>query len=260
MTESTQETSGRPPAGRPLPLVEVHGDAEALATAVAGELLSRIADLQASGQVPQIALTGGTIAYAVHREVARLADEAGVDWGAIDLWWGDERYVAGDSDERNAAQARAAFIDAVGVPGHRVHEVPATGAACSVEEAARAYAAELGERELDVLMLGVGPDGHIASLFPHSRQLDADGVTAAVSDSPKPPPARVSLTYAALNRAHVVWLVASGEGKAEAVAKALAEVDGDDALDAALSETPARGVRGSVETTFFLDAEAASRL
>ena len=115
-----------------------------------------------------------------------------------------------------------------------------------------------GSGDFDVLMLGIGPDGHIASLFPGHPGLDAtDAIAIAVHDSPKPPPDRVSLTFEALNRAQSVWFVASGHGKADAVRRALAEVT-DEA--AALRETPARGVRGKAETIWFLDAEAASMI
>ncbi|MDN5745971.1 MAG: 6-phosphogluconolactonase, partial [Nocardioidaceae bacterium] len=86
----------------PQPRIEVHDDAAALATTVAGELLHRIADAQAAGQVPDIGLTGGRIADAIHHEIARLADASGVDWGAVQFWFGDERFVPSDSPKRNA--------------------------------------------------------------------------------------------------------------------------------------------------------------
>ncbi|MFT4262094.1 MAG: 6-phosphogluconolactonase [Nocardioides sp.] len=232
--------------------VEVHDSPEELATAVAGELLNRIADLQAAGDVPQICLTGGTIAEAIHADVARLADDSGVDWGAVDFWFGDERYVAPDSPDRNVGQARAAFLDALGVPAHRIHEMASTSAACSVDEGARAYAATV-PAQFDVLMLGIGPDGHIASLFPGFPQLDETGLLAVgVTGSPKPPPERISLTYTALRRGVSVWFVASGEGKAGAVASALGGAD--------LHETPAAGVTGRAETIWFLDRGSASQL
>lgn len=236
--------------------VEVHEDAAALATAVAGELLSRIADLQAAGDVPHVVLTGGTIAVSIHQEVARLAPESGVDWGAVELWFGDERYVAPDSPDRNAGQAREAFIEAVGVPAHRVHEMPSTSAACSVDEAARAYAAELQQRGpevFDIVMLGVGPDGHVASLFPGFAQLDVtDASTVGVTGSPKPPPERVSLTFPRLNAASSVWFLVSGDGKADAVAQALGGAD--------VHQIPAAGVTGRDETIWFLDRASASAL
>jgi len=238
------------------PRIEVHPDAGALATAVAGELLSRLADTQAAGGRPQIALTGGTIAEDIHREVARLAPGADVDWSQVVVWWGDERFVAPDSPDRNAGQARAAFLDAVGIDPANVHEMPSTADAADVDAGAAAYSATLRERgggEFDVVMLGIGPDGHIASLFPGFAQLDVtDRIAVGVTGSPKPPPERISLTFPALNRARSVWFLVSGDGKAEAVARALGGAD--------LHEIPAAGVTGHDETIWFLDRPAASRL
>jgi 6-phosphogluconolactonase len=238
------------------PRIEVHDDAADLSTAVAGELLNRIADAQAAGHVPHICLTGGTIAETIHREVARLASESGVDWGAVEFWFGDERFVAPDSPDRNAGQAKAAFLDAVGVPDHRVHQMASTADAADVDEGATAYAAELrgsGGGRFDVMMLGIGPDGHIASLFPGFPQLDTtDAIAVGVTGSPKPPPERISLTFEALRRSASVWFLVSGEGKADAVASALGGAD--------LHQTPAAGVQGQEETIWFLDRGAASRL
>ena len=236
------------------PRVEVHDDDAALATAVAGALLTRLAEAQADGQEPQIALTGGTIAEKVHRELGRLSPTSGVDWSRVVVWWGDERFVAPDSPERNALDARAVLLDVVGAT--QVHEVPSTTDVATVQEAAEAYQATLrehGSGRFEVVMLGLGPDGHVASLFPGHPALDVDdAVTVAVSDSPKPPPERVSLTFAALNRARSVWVVASGESKAEAVAGALTPGE--------LHAVPARGVHGEDDTTYFLDTGSASRL
>lgn len=238
------------------PRVEVHADAAELAAAAAGELLHRLAEAQAAGREPQIALTGGSIAEAVHRELARLSPGSAVDWRRVVVWWGDERFVAADSSDRNAGLARADFLDAVGADPAKVHEMPSTDDAPDVEEAAAAYSATLrehGSGEFEVLMLGVGPDGHVASLFPGHPALDVDDrVAVGVTGSPKPPPERVSLTFAALNRSRAVWFLVSGDGKADAVARALG---GDD-----VHATPAAGVSGHEETIWFLDRESASRL
>jgi 6-phosphogluconolactonase len=236
------------------PRVEVQPDAGSVATAVAGELLSRLADAQAAGNDPQVALTGGGIADAVHRELARLSPASGVDWSRVVVWWGDERFVARDSDDRNAKGAREAFLDSVGAT--QVHEMPSTEDAPDVDAAATAYAAtvrEHGAGEFDVVMLGLGPDGHVASLFPGHPALDAAGIAVGVTGSPKPPPQRVSLTFAALNRARSVWFLVSGGTKGEAVAAALAP-EGD------LHDIPARGVSGREETVWFVDRDAASGL
>jgi 6-phosphogluconolactonase len=236
------------------PRIEVHDDATTLATAAAGELLSRLATAQAAGREPQIALTGGSIADRLHHELARLSPDSGVDWDRVVVWWGDERFVAADSPDRNAGQARAAFLDAVGAA--KVHEMPSTEAAATPEEAATAYAAELREHgagEFEVVMLGVGPDGHVASLFPGQPTLDVDDeIAVGVTGSPKPPPERVSLTFAALRRSRAVWFIVSGDDKASAVAAAIGDAD--------LHDTPAAGVAGREETIWFLDRASASAL
>ncbi len=237
------------------PRIEVQPDGAALATAVAGELLTRLADAQAAGHEPQIGLTGGGIADAVHRELARLSPGSDVDWARVVVWWGDERFVPRDSPDRNAGAARAAVLDGVGAT--RVQEAPATDDAPDVAAAAATYSTALQEKAtggLEILMLGVGPDGHVASLFPGHPALDVDDrMAVGVIDSPKPPPERISLTFPALNRSRSVWFLVSGGAKAAAVAAALADT-GD------LHEIPARGVTGREETIWFLDHEAASRL
>jgi 6-phosphogluconolactonase len=237
------------------PLIEVHDSADALSTAAAGELLSRLADLQSAGGEPTIGLTGGTIAETIHREVARLSPGSGVDWTRVRIFFGDERFVPTDSPDRNVAQARAAFLDAVGAT--QVHSAPASDEVATVDESAEAYGQALREHGgggFDILMLGIGPDGHVASLFPgHAALTAVDAVAVGVPDSPKPPPGRVSLTFEALGRADAVWFVASGEGKAEAVARALAD-------DGSVTDTPARGVVGTTETLWWLDRDSASQL
>ncbi len=237
------------------PRIEVHSDAATLATAVAGELIARLEAAQASGHVPQIALTGGTIADAVHREVARLSPGSDVDWGRVAVWFGDERFVAPDSPDRNAVQARTAFLDAVGAV--QVHEMASSADAADVAAGAAAYGVSMrdhGAGQFDVLMLGIGPDGHVASLFPGHEALDvADAAAVGVLGSPKPPPERISLTYSALNRAESVWFLASGSTKAGAVAATLS-------AEGTTSMTPARGVTGRDETIWFLDHAAAADL
>jgi len=242
----------------PAPRVEVHESRADLATSVAGALLRLLTVHQDNGAVPQVALTGGTIADEVHREVARLASGSEVDWSRVAFFWGDERFVAADSEDRNARQARTDLLEQVGVDPAHVHEVPSTADAPDVEAAATAYADTVrsaGTGRFAVVMLGVGPDGHVASLFPGFPQLDADDrIAIGVTGAPKPPPDRVSLTFSALNRADEVWFVVSGADKAEAVGRALSTPPPD------LHEIPAAGVRGEQATIWFLDRESASRV
>jgi 6-phosphogluconolactonase len=242
---------------RPAPRIEVHVDAADLATSVAGELITRLEDAQARGEEPHIGLTGGSIAEAVHQELGRMGPGSEVDWSRVVVWWGDERFVAPDSEDRNARSARAAFIDRLPFDPAKVHDIPSTSDAGSADDAAAAYSSELREHGADlfeVLMLGLGPDGHVASLFPGHPQLDADDrVAVGITDSPKPPPERVTLTLAALNRSRCVWFLVNGEDKADAVAQALAA--GTD-----LHDIPAAGVSGEAETIWFLDRGSASQL
>jgi 6-phosphogluconolactonase len=239
--------------------VEVRPSADELARVVADRLLQRLAGLQSQGRVPSLALTGGSIAERVHRAVLADPEHTAVDWSRVELWFGDERFVPADDGDRNALQARAALLDALPVPPGRVHEMPALGGAFGddVEAAADAYGEEavrlLGSPpRFDVVMLGIGPDGHCASLFPGHEAVRARGVAVAVRDSPKPPPTRISLTMETLRRAEEVWFLASGDAKAGAVRDALT---GDD-VDA----VPASGPAGTERTVWFLDAAAAARL
>jgi 6-phosphogluconolactonase len=241
--------------------VIVHEDASTLAGDVASRLLERLEEAQARGEVPQIGLTGGTIADAIHREVARRAEDSSVDWSRVVIWWGDERFVPSTSEDRNARQARAALLDQLfradpPLDPANVHEAPASDEVATVEESAAAYSTTMrseGAGFFEVLMLGVGPDGHIASLFPGHPALDiTDHIAVAVHDSPKPPPLRVSLTFEAMDRAKAVWFLVSGAEKASAVKSALAGGD--------RREIPARGVVGTEETVWLIDAAAASEL
>ena len=238
------------------PEVRRHDDADVLVGDVASALLDRLETAQARGEVPQIGLTGGSIAEQLHRELARRSADSSLDWSRVVIWWGDERFVESDSPDRNAVQARQSLLDHVPVDPANVHEVAASDQVATAEDAAAAYSAAMREHGagfFEVLMLGIGPDGHCASLFPGHPALEArDAVAVAVHDSPKPPPDRVTLTFEAMERCRAVWFIASGDGKADAVARALAP-------EGSVAETPARGVRGE-ETVWWLDEAAASAL
>jgi 6-phosphogluconolactonase len=193
--------------------------------------------------------------------VARHPERGSVDWPWVDFWWGDERFVPGGDPERNSRQARVDLLDRLPVNSARVHEMAASdGEHCDVASAASAYAHDLrrsmeprgpGEPWFDVLMLGIGPDGHCASLFPGRPEIRATANVVGVTDAPKPPPMRISLSLGTLRRAAHVLFVASGEEKAAAVA---ASVRGND-----VDVTPAAGPRGLESTTWYVD-EAAARL
>ena len=248
----------------PAPDVVVEPDAEHLARAAAEALVARLAAAQAVHGSASVVLTGGGVGIAVLEHVARLADEPvreTIDWEHVDVWWGDERFVPADSDERNEKQARGALLGRVGVPEHRIHAMPASdGDFTAPEDAAAWYAGELAAAapdgrtvpRLDLLLLGMGPEGHVASIFPGSPAVGDERTVVAVRDCPKPPPTRVSLGYSAINAAEEVWLLVGGRAKAPAVARALAGAEP--------VELPAAGVHGSRATRWLLDAAAAAEL
>ena len=181
-----------------------------------------------------------------------------VDWSGVHLWWGDERFLPSGDPERNETGARRALLDALPMPADHVHPIPGPDLVATPEVAARRYADELASfasegamlPQLDVVLVGMGPDGHVASLFPGAPALEvADRPVVAVHDSPKPPSDRVSLTFPALATADEVWVVAAGPEKADAVSRALS---GDDR-----SRTPASAMRGTARTLWLLDLAAA---
>jgi 6-phosphogluconolactonase len=252
----------------PAPDVVVQPDPDRLARAAAEALVARLAAAQAAHGTASVVLTGGGVGIAVLEQVAALAAEPvreRVDWTAVEVWWGDERFVPADDDERNEKQARRALLDKVDIPEARVHPMPASdgllpdGRVPDVDAAAAEYAEELaalaadgGVPRFDVLLLGMGPEGHVASIFPDSPAVRDERPVFAVRDCPKPPPTRVSLGFSAINTAEEVWLIVAGEGKAEAVAAALS---GADPVD-----LPAAGVHGTRATRWLLDEAAAGKL
>ncbi|RFU19375.1 6-phosphogluconolactonase [Geodermatophilus marinus] len=251
--------------GPPVPDVVVEPDADRLARAAAAALVARLAAAQAVHGTASVVLTGGGIGTAVLERVAELAAEPArerVDWTAVDVWWGDERFVPADDAERNELGARRALLDRVGVPAERVHAMPPSDAGfAGPEDAAAWYADQLAAAapegaalpRLDLLLLGMGPEGHVASIFPDSPAVSDERPVVAVRDCPKPPPTRVSLGFGAINAAEEVWLLVSGEGKAPAVARALRD-------GAPARELPAAGVHGRRATRWLLDTAAAGEL
>ncbi|HET9382622.1 MAG TPA: 6-phosphogluconolactonase [Streptomyces sp.] len=243
----------------------VHRDKELMATAAAARLITRIVDAQAVRGSASVVLTGGRNGNGLLAALAAAPAQDAVDWGRLDLWWGDERFLPEGDPERNATQAREALLDSVPLDAARVHAMPASDGpyGSDVDAAAAAYAAELaraagpgasrGVPEFDVLMLGVGPDTHVASLFPELPAVrETERTVVGVREAPKPPPTRVTLTLPAIRAAREVWLLAAGEDKAEAAALALS--------GAGEVRAPAAGAYGRDRTLWLLDAGAASRL
>lgn len=237
--------------------VIVHDSAEVLAEAVAARLINRLADAQAQRGEASVVLTGGRIAAKVYASVLDSRIRNVVDWSRVDFWWGDERFLPEGDPERNETLARQSLLDGLPVDPERVHPIPGTDSVDTPEEAATVYCAELdgvadgdGPPPFDLVLLGIGEDGHVASLFPGNPALETDdGPAVAVRDSPKPPPERVSLTMPTINSATAAWIIASGVGKSEAVDKALTE-----------RTLPAGRVEAQGHTRWLIDAEAAAEL
>lgn len=255
------------------PTIEVFADRGALARAVADRLLTVLRETVEADGIAHVALTGGGAGIAVLEAVAELllADQTQApDWRKVHLWWGDERLLPVGDPERNDKQAADALVDQLvadhGLPEHNVHPMPTSEDAADPHAGAEMYAEQLHlcadgqERDglavpkFAVILLGVGPDGHVASLFPSKESLKTDDrPTVGEENSPKPPPLRVSLTFAAIHTADRVWTVVAGEDKATATAKAF-----DPATP--VQQIPARNARGARQTHWHLDEAAASQL
>jgi len=251
------------------PEIVVEPSADQLAGDVAARLVTTLVAAQSVRPLAFLVITGGGILEQVMAAVRDLPARESVDWGRVSLWWGDERFVPADSPDRNDRAAFAALFDALPLDPANVHRMPAEDAEFGddVEAAAAAYAADLAAAvpseqggdspndvpQFDAVLLGIGPDGHCASLFPgHPGVYEQDAAVIAVHDSPKPPPTRISLTFRALNAANEVWFIAAGTSKAHAVAQALG---GADRVD-----VPSAGPHGRRRTLWLLDREAAAQL
>lgn len=241
--------------------VLVHPDKEALAGSVAARFLTKIIDVLEEQELAHVCLTGGTMGSAVLAAIASSPARDSVDWSRIHFWWSDERYLPRGDAERNETQSRSALLDALALDASQIHALPAPGEHPDIESAALAYEAELASAAVDgaryplfdMLFLGVGPDGHVASLFPeHAQVLESQRVVVAETDSPKPPPERLTFTMPVINSANRVWLVLAGSDKASALGLALA--------GASVTEVPAAGVEGRKRTVFFVDREAAAEV
>jgi len=245
------------------PQLVVHRDKELMAQAASARLITKIVDAQSSKGFASIVLTGGRNGNGLLAALATAPARDAVDWSRLDLWWGDERFLPEGDPDRNVTQAREALLDAVPLDPKRVHAMPASGGefGSDVEAAAEAYAEELARSAdpgaqvpaFDVLMLGVGPDTHVASLFPELPAVrETSRTVVGVHGAPKPPPTRVTLTLPAIRAAKEVWLLAAGEDKAEAAAIALS--------GAGEIQAPAAGAYGLSRTLWLLDQPAASQL
>ena len=231
---------------------------------VTARLISTLAHAQHERGTASLVLTGGGIMEKVLGAVGDSAGHDAVEWGKVDVYWGDERFVPSDSPDRNELPARRLMLDRLQFDPAHVHPMPPSdGAQSDPEDAAAGYAQLLDAAarrdqgghvpHFDVILLGIGPDGHCCSLFPEQPGVyETEAYVIAVRNSPKPPPIRISLTFPALDQAEQIWFIASGASKADAVAMALS--------GAGRVQVPAAGPHGRSRTLWLLDEAAAARL
>ncbi len=241
------------------PDVAVHETAAELCDAVARNLVDELAAAQARNGLASVVLTGGRTGIAVLERVRANPRIRNVDWSAVRIFWSDERFVPAGHPDRNEAQARDALLDHVPVDPRLVYPMGASDDPYGTDSAtaAAAYSDLLRRMErpdcplFDVCLLGVGEDGHVASLFP-GHPASEEPLLAAVSvrDSPKPPSERISLTLGTIRSSAEVWLVTTGAAKTAAVADAFR----------GNTDFPASRAVGIERTIWHLDREAAGGL
>jgi len=241
--------------------VLVHPDKQSLGASVAARFITKIIDVIDEQGSASVVVSGGSVSTLVLAAINASGARDSVDWANVSFWWADERWVDAESADRNDKQAGIDLLDHIGVPAENVHRFAAVGELPSLEAAAAAYQAELrahaqGDDEsprFDITLLGVGPDGHIASLFPDHPQVKATEPTVlTITDSPKPPPERLTLSLPAINNSQRVWVILSGAEKASSLGLALAGAGAD--------QVPVAGVQGRKRTVFFVDRDAAAEV
>lgn len=208
----------------------------------------------------RVVLTGGGLGIEVLHAIAAHPRRDELDWKNVTFFWGDERFVPRGHEDRNDRAAREALLDIVKVPEAQIVSFPASDEVDSVTTAASLardtllrYGSDDQWPTFDIAFAGMGPDGHVLSVFPGSDAARVDSPDVlAVSDSPKPPPERLTMSLALLNRSARVWIVAAGADKAAGLGLALA--------GASVVEVPASGLSGGHSTKIFTDAELAGLL
>lgn len=233
--------------------VVVYPDLPSVATATAARLLLRIGDVMAQRDQCHVSLTGGTLGIATLKHASQSPLAHSIDWTGVHMWWSDERFVSRGHDDRNEGQAQRAMLRHLPLPEENIHRMGSSDDFDSPHSAAAAYLDEIaasGNPAWDVLLLGLGPDGHVASLFPEHRAYTGSSAgVVAIEDSPKPPATRVTMGLSTINQARDIWVIASGEAKATVVAKCL---DAD-------MYYPGAAVAGTEQTLWLIDAAAATQ-
>ena len=222
-----------------------------VATQATNEILDTIAEVLSKKDVAHLALTGGTVGILTLEVLAKAIAERKTDLSKVHFWWGDERFVARDSADRNALQARNALLNSIDVPRENIHEFPSSDNGLKLNVAQAQFAEHIDQAfasnspAMDLTILGMGPDGHVASLFP--SQSHAGELVVAVPDSPKPPAERLSMSMGLINRSEKIIYVVSGIDKAEAIESVHKNPDCD---------LPAAKVAAKGQTLWIIDEAA----
>jgi len=234
-------------------VVNRFSDLASVAENTAQRLIEKLIELLQSKEEVHLMLTGGTVGIATLASVRANPTHALVDFTRVHFWWGDERFVAAASSDRNALQARTTLHNFLKLDEAKVHEFPSSDNDLSLETAADEFNALVAaiDPHFDLVLLGVGPDGHVASLFPGRREAKSQNLIIAEPDSPKPPQKRLSFSYAALNSADEIWFVVAGADKQDAVAIAM----GDEPRN-----LPVGNVQGTIRTQWFIDSTAGTKV
>lgn len=220
----------------------LYADSAELSTEVLAQLIEVIeVGLRVNG-IFHLALTGGTLGTELNQGLVEHFNAYPELFQGLHIWWSDERFVERDSAEQNSSVV-SKFLKH---PTIAVHYLKATNECSSIDEAVADYSAQLGETFMDLTILGLGPDGHVASLFPGAAQIDRLEKVIAITDSPKPPSVRATFTMSMINASTLVWIIAAGAAKAEAVTKI---IEGDLSI-------PASYVRASDHTRLIADTDA----
>jgi 6-phosphogluconolactonase len=232
--------------------------AEALAEAVASRWLDAIAAASQQGVPHRVALSGGRIATKFFAAAVAQCRARGLSWDGVNFFWADERCLPPTDPESNFRTANELLFSPLDISARQIHRLkgegdPATAAReASVELLRLAPANAEGQPVLDLVLLGLGEDGHVASLFPGAgaEVWDCQTPFLVIHDSPKPPPVRISLSYAAMVAAKRIWVLASGAGKEKAL---------QDSLQPGLATSLGRVLKLRADTQIFTDLPANAR-
>ena len=220
----------------------LYADQRELLEEVTSQLLEVIETGLRINGVFHLALTGGTLGSDLTRALVAHWNTHPDMYQGLHIWWSDERFVDRASTEQNSSPA----LDSVTNKNVAIHMLRSSDEVENIDLAVEDYLAQLGENFMDLTILGLGPDGHIASLFPGAAHIDRLEKIIAITDSPKPPAVRATFTLSMINTSTLVWIIAAGASKADAVTKI---IEGDLSI-------PASYVRAADHTRLIVDTDA----